>query len=312
MYGFNLRTNFVSAVLLLVLFIPNLFAQNSIIIRIWEGKPSYNFTSENLIREETDSAGITRYYDITIPELEFIKPGKPNGTAVIICPGGGYHRMAYTTEGYKMGQWFASMGISAFILKYRIPSDLFMDQKELVPLADAQQSILHLRENASKYGINADKIGIIGFSAGGHVASTLSTHFGEIVIPNPNDISFRPDFSILIYPVISMLNGITHNGSRNNLLGDNPSGLLVDQFSNEKHVTDKTPPTFLMHASDDTTVPVQNSLLYYEALKKNSVIAALHIFQQGGHGFAMRNKYLDKQWLYLLSNWLVENDFIAD
>ena len=284
--------------------------QESTIIKIWPGEPLYNLTSGNMEKAELGDDGVTRYYNITIPSLEYFKPEKPNGTAVIICPGGGYARIAYTNEGIAMAKWFAELGISAFILKYRIPDDKFMEHKERAPLSDAQQAILYLRENSNKLGIRPDKIGIIGFSAGGHLAATLSTHFTESIIPNDNKINLRPDFSILIYPVITMEKDYTHPGSRENLLGDNPSDQFIREFSNEKCVTDKTPPTFLVHASDDHSVPVENSLHYYEALKNHNVIAVLHIFQKGGHGFAMKNEWNDKQWLYLLENWLIENKII--
>lgn len=297
---------------LTVIFCSMNFAQQNPIIKIWPDKPLYNFSAENSITGETDTAGITRYSNVTIPEIEYFKPEKPNGTAVIVCPGGGYTRLAYTKEGGEVAKWFASNGVSAFVLKYRLPNDKVMEHKEKVPLADVQQTMLFLRKNASKFGINPGCIGIIGFSAGGHLAASLSTHFSDLMIPDVEKINLRPDFSILIYPVISMEKDITHMGSRNNLLGMDPSDSLVDFYSNEKNVTPNTPPTFLVHATNDKSVPVENSLQYYEALKKNNVVSAMHIFQQGGHGFAMRFPRNDEQWLYLVKKWLKENNFIPE
>ncbi len=309
---FNFRSTNFYLILIPLVFLTciKLTAQKSTIIKIWPGKPLYSLTDQNMERSELGSDGVRRYYSITVPTLEYFKPEKPNGAAVIVCPGGGYIRIAYTHEGIDVAKWFAKLGISAFILKYRIPDDKYMEHKDRVPLADAQQAIYYLRKNAKEYGIDPDRIGVIGFSAGGHVAATLSTHFAKPVIPDKEKINLRPDFSILVYPVISMENGITHEGSRNSLLGENPSDSLIDEYSNELFVTDKTPPAFLMHASDDRYVPVENSLYYYKALKDHGVAAVLHIFQTGGHGFAMKNPWDDKQWFYLLNNWLIENKLI--
>ena len=299
------------ALIFILLFITyNLNAQNSTFIKVWPGKPLYATTPKNMERGELGKDGVTRYFDITIPTLEYYSPENPSGPAVIICPGGGYRYIAYTNEGINMAKWFAKQGVAAFILKYRIPNDDYMEHKDRVPLADAQESILYLRKNADKYGIDPDKIGVIGFSAGGHLAATLSTHFNKPVIPNDEKINLRPDFNILIYPVISMRTEVTHRGSENSLLGKNPSNEMINEYSNELHVTEKTPITFLMQASDDPAVPVANSIVYYEALIQNHIPAAMHFFQKAGHGFTMKNPWVDKQWLYLLHNWLIENKII--
>ncbi|OGV08409.1 MAG: hypothetical protein A3J84_11005, partial [Ignavibacteria bacterium RIFOXYA2_FULL_37_17] len=220
--------NSLSKVLLLVLnivillvFNERLSAQQNNFIKIWPDLPLYSLTGENFERAETDKDNITRYFNVTIPTLEYVRPEKPNGVSVIICPGGGYARLAYTYEGKKVAEWFAERGISAFILKYRLPDDKVMEHKEIVPLADVQQSFIYLKTNVLKYGIDPDKIGIIGFSAGGHLAATASTHFAKPVISIEEKISLRPHFNILIYPVITMIKELTHRGSRNNLLGDN-------------------------------------------------------------------------------------------
>ena len=299
-------------IVLIHVFNDGLYAQQDNFIRIWPGLPLYSLSAENFVRAETDTNNITRYFNVTIPTLEYVKPARPNGVSVIICPGGGYVRLAYTNEGKKTAEWFAERGISAFILKYRLPDDKVMEHKEKVPLADVQQSFLYLKTHALKYGIDPDKIGIIGFSAGGHLAATASTHFAKPVINIEDKISLRPHFSILIYPVITMNKNITHGGSRNNLLGNNPDEKLVIEYSNELCVTPETPITFIVHATDDKTVPVINSVNYYQALLKNKVSAAMYVFEKGGHGFAMRNKWVDEQWLFLLDKWLKENKLIIE
>ncbi len=299
-------------ILIFIFVVSSIYAQQNNFIKIWPGLPLYSLTAENLERAETDTNNITRYYNVTIPTLEYVKPAKPNGTSVIICPGGSYTRLAYSHEGKKIAEWFAERGVSAFILKYRLPNDKWMEPKEKVPLADAQQSILYLKMDAAKYGIDPGKIGIIGFSAGGHLASTASTHFSKPVISVNEKINLRPYFSILIYPVITMNKDLTHAGSRSNLLGSNPNEQLVNEYSNELYVTPETPITFIAHATDDATVPVMNSINYYQALLKNKVSVAMYIFKKGGHGFAMRNKWVDEQWLFLLDKWLKENKLIIE
>jgi acetyl esterase/lipase len=259
---------------------------------------------------ELGSDNIVRVSNVSYPTLEYWKPEKPNGTAVIICPGGGYIRLAITSEGEYVAKWFAERGVSAFILKYRLPNDSRMERKEIVPLSDAQQAINYLRSNADQYKIDINRIGIMGFSAGGHLAASASVHFNDSYIGTEMKYSLRPDFSILIYPVITMQNDFTHKGSKKALIGENANDSLERYFSNELNVTDKTPPTFIMHASDDKAVPVENSIRYYESLKKKNVSSALFIFQNGGHGFTMKNKFVDDQWFFLLEKWLTENEFL--
>jgi acetyl esterase/lipase len=292
------------------LFSEKLSAQENRFIKIWPDQPLYSTTLENLEKCDIDKNNITRYSHVTMTTLEYFKPGKKNSAAVIICPGGGYGVVSYTYEGTKIAEWFAQRGISAFVLKYRMPDDKAMEHKEKVPLADAQQALNFLKMNVAEYGIDPDKIGIIGFSAGGHLASTVSTHFSKPAIKVEEKINLRPFFSILIYPVITMNKELTHGGSRKNLLGDNPDEQLVAEYSNELNVTPNTPPTFIVHAADDKTVPVQNSINYYQSLLKNNVPAAIHIFEKGGHGFSMHNPWIDEQWLFLLDKWMKENNII--
>lgn len=232
-----------------------------------------------------------------------------SGTAVVICPGGGYSHLAINKEGYKVAKWFNSIGVSAFVLKYRLPSDLIMIDKTIGPLQDAQEALRMLRRNADKWKLNPNKIGIMGFSAGGHLASTLATHYGEEVYAS-DTISARPDFAILIYPVISMEDGITHNGSRKNLLGDNVSADLIDKYSNERQIDSKTPPTFLIHAVDDKAVPVENSINYLLGLKENTVPTEMHIYENGGHGFGLGREGTNTYWPESLKRWLIVSNFV--
>lgn len=295
--------------LILLFLSTQIYCQQREIIKLWPGTPLYLTDTINNEKSELGSDNIVRISNVSYPTLEFWKPEKPNGTAVIICPGGGYVRLAITSEGEYVAKWFAERGVSAFILKYRLPDNSTMQKKEIVPLSDAQQAINYLRSNSEKLKINPNRIGIMGFSAGGHLAATASVHFSDSFI-RERDQSLRPDFSVLIYPVITMQNDFTHQGSKKALIGENANDSLVNYFSNELNVTGKTPPTFIMHATDDKAVPVENSLKYYEALRRSNVNASLHIFQSGGHGFTMKNKFLDEQWFYLLEKWLTENKFM--
>jgi acetyl esterase/lipase len=262
------------------------------IIKLWEGVPptSNGLTGDEVLRN--DGANIA---NVSVPDLTIYLPEKNNNTgmAVIVCPGGGYSNLAFEHEGVLVAKWLIKEGIAAFILKYRMPNK----HKE-IPLGDAHQAIRYVRENAAKYDISPSKIGICGFSAGGHLASTASTHFAT------SGISTRPDFSILFYPVITMTE-LTHGGSRTNLLGDNPSQTDIYRFSNEKQVGVNTPPTILLLSDDDRAVVPENSIVYYEALKRNGIPAAMYIFPSGGHGWGFRENFTyHKQMTDLLSAWL--------
>ncbi len=259
-------------------------------------------------QEVTSADGNIRVSRVTEPSLTLFTPKKPNGTAVIICPGGGYSILSVKKEGFDVAQKFAEMGVTAFVLKYRLPNDTIMVDKSLAPLQDALQAIYLVRKNAEIWSVNPNKIGIMGFSAGGHLASSLSVHYADAKIQNLEKISLRPDFSILIYPVINF-GQHAHTGSVKRLLGDMPSAAQKAYFSNELHVNAQTPPTFLVHANNDMTVPVKNSLLYHEALVKNKVKVATHLYQSGGHGFGLNNKTTKENWFETLKNWLTENNF---
>ena len=257
--------------------------------------------------EKREGYSVSLVTDPTITPY-FPEKGKANGTAVIVFPGGGYINLTVTYEGEDIAKEFNKIGVTAFVVKYRLPSDEIMVDKTIGPLQDAQRAIQIVRERAAEWGVKPDKIGIIGFSAGGHLASTLATHFKKAVIPNPSNISLRPDFAMLIYPVITF-GPYAHAGSCENLIGKNPSQELIDLYSNEKQITPDTPPCFLVHAEDDGAVPVQNSTQFYDALVKNKVKAEMHLFQEGGHGFGMINRKNKGRWFEWGVNWMAENGF---
>jgi acetyl esterase/lipase len=248
-----------------------------------------------------------------VPTITIFTPTetKANGTAVIIFPGGAYSHLAMNKEGKKVAKWLNSLGITAFLLKYRMPSDLTMKDKTIGPLQDAQEAVRMVRRNATKWNLDSNKIGVIGFSAGGHLAATLSTNFSEITYESLDTTSPRPDFSILIYPVISMQNEITHKGSKEKLLGLDPSVELINKFSCELHVNTTTPNTFIIHATDDQSVPVENSINYYLALKNNKIQCELHLYEKGGHGFGLGFLNTSKNWTFNCENWLENNNYIT-
>lgn len=248
---------------------------------------------------------VTRIAKVSRPTLTIYRPAKPNGQSVIICPGGGYTILAFDKEGTRVAEEFNRWGVTAFVLKYRLPDDTTQVDRSMAPLQDAQQAVRLVRTNAKEWGVDKNKIGIMGFSAGGHLASSAATHFDVKADPLNNDTtSVRPDFAILIYPVISFDSIITHKGSRNNLVGANAAADKIHFFSSELQVTAATPPSFLVHAGDDGVVPVDNSLRYYQACIKNKVPVELHLYPAGGHGFGMNNKTTTDNWLERLKNWL--------
>jgi pectinesterase len=248
---------------------------------------------------------VTRIAKVSVPAITIFKPAKANGKAVIICPGGGYGILAFDKEGTRVAEEMNRWGITCFVLKYRLPDDSFNIDKSLAPLQDAQQAMRYVRSNAKELGVNKNQIGIMGFSAGGHLASTAATHFNfKADEANVDTTSVRPDFAVLIYPVISFDSTITHKGSRNNLIGTKPAKEATDFFSNELQVTTATPPSFLVHAGDDAAVHVENSVRYYQACIKNKVPVEMHLYPKGGHGFGMANKTTDDNWLERLKNWL--------
>lgn len=272
--------------LFMLLVSSSLLAQKPIVIKLWpDGAPNTNgiTTAEKPLENG-------RVTDVTEPTLTIYPAHKPNGMAIVACPGGGYVRLAMNHEGHDMASWFNGQGITLAVLKYRMPNT-----HHDVPLSDALQAIRIMKEHADEWKI--DQVGIMGASAGGHLASTAATHFTE---------DSRPDFQILFYPVVTMKNA-THQGSKNHLLGENASQDLVELYSNELQVTPNTPPAFIMHSSDDRSVPVSNSLDYYSALIKNGVSATMHLYPIGGHGWGYNDYFIYKrQWTGELEKWLRE------
>ncbi len=255
--------------------------------------------------------GTYRFDNISEAELFVYLPEKPKntGAAVVICPGGGYAVEAIDHEGYKIAEYLKQHGIAGIVLKYRLPYG-----QHQVPLTDALQAIRYVRSKAAEWGVDPSKVGIAGSSAGGHLASTAGTHYDQ-ANPGANDpiarLSSRPDFMLLLYPVISFDEKIGHMGSRRNLIGETNDWNLASTYSNELHVTDQTPPTFLVLADDDKTVQPVNSVRFYMALKDHNIPAEMHIFQKGGHGFGMNkiNKPVEK-WPDLFVDWMKEMNFI--
>jgi len=252
--------------------------------------------------------------NVKFPTITLFTPTKikANGTAVIIFPGGGYSHLSMNKEGKKVAKWLNTLGITAILLKYRMPSDSIMKVKNIGPLQDAQEAVRMVRRNAKKWNLDSTKIGVLGFSAGGHLAATLSTNFAEKTTEKIDDTSPRPDFSILIYPVISMQKEIAHKGSKEKLLGLNPSLELIKKFSCELHVNATTPNTFIVHATDDQSVPVENSVNYYLALKNNKIQCELHLYEKGGHGFGLGVIDTSKKWTIDCENWLKCNNYSTE
>lgn len=261
-------------------------------------------------KEEHILEDILRIAKVQEPTIEVYLPAKKNATrqAMLIFPGGGYGILAYDWEGTDIAKFLNGKGVAGIVVKYRLPSDKSQTEKWNVPLIDAQRAMRLVRHNAPDFHINPDKIGIIGFSAGGHLASTLGTHYEENVyepVDGADIKSARPDFMALVYPVITFTQSTKHSGSEKNLLGENPDSDLKKRFSNELQVTAETPPTLLVHATDDPGVPVENSLLFFGALKGKEVPATMHIYPKGGHGFSLaRNDPHLRSWTERLFEWM--------
>lgn len=258
-------------------------------------------------REEIDSAGLIS--KVTVPTLTayFAKKELATGTAVIISPGGGYFVLA-PKKCIELTKAFNQIGVTAFILKYRLPSDAIMVDRSIGPLQDAQAAIQLVRKRATEWHIDPTRLGMMGFSAGGHLVATEGTRLNKIVIENKEQINLRPDFMILLYPVIIYDPNISR--TRENLIGKKPSQELLNFYSAEKHVSTHTPPTFLVHAEDDDVIPVKNSLLFFNALLQSNVKAEMHILQSGGHGFGLTDLNSKNNWFNLCKSWLIENDFL--
>jgi acetyl esterase/lipase len=277
------------------------------ILKLYPGKIPNEIPGPD--KESRTDDGVVRISNVSIPTLAVYLPSKEkaNGSAVVICPGGGYGINAIKHEGTDVAEQLVKAGIAAFVLKYRLPSDKIMKDKSIGPLQDAQQAIRTVRLRAKEWNIDPAKIGIAGFSAGGHLASTAGTHFKTVLIDNPENVSVRPDFMILLYPVISFQDDIGHKGSRTNLLGASPSKEMIDRFSNELQVTRETPPAFIVHAGDDKGVIVANSLRFYEVLNKQGIHSELFVFPKGGHGFGLINPTSPDRWMDRCLDWMKGN-----
>lgn len=292
----------------------SLFAQNEV-IPLWSAKIPGAIQVQDYEEIETyKDEKLQNIRQVTTPTLSVFLPEKVNhnGTAVIVFPGGGYTHLSMEKEGFKVARWLNTLGITAVVLKYRLPSDEIMEDKTIGPLQDAQEAVRAVRRNADKWKVDINKIGIIGFSAGGHLAATLSTRYLDSLYNINDTLSARPNFSMLIYPVISMKKEVTHQGSRDNLLGKTPSDSLINKFSVNEQINSLTPETFMVHASDDTSVPVENSILYYQALIKHKVPAELHLYEKGGHGFGLGVKETSQFWTNQAENWLRSHHYINE
>lgn len=287
-------------VLALAAMLPPLTRAADNIIPIWpEGVPNAQPNGG----DEYEKDG--RIFNVQRPTLTFYAPdpAKANGTAVIICPGGGYVRLAIGHEGGDIAQWLRSLGVTTFVLKYRLG-----EYGQPAPLQDVLRAIRLVRSRAAEFHIAPDRIGVFGGSAGGHVATCAGTLYdlpaGKTGAPL-DAVSGRPDFLMLVYPVVTMKDPYVHAGSRRHLLGENPSPELIAQWSTEDHVTKDTPPTFLMHTQEDQTVPCENSILFYEALRRAGVPAELHLYEKGAHGVGMAPGHgTTSDWPQQAAAWL--------
>ncbi len=303
---------------ILILFLLSSFqlmAQSEEILLYPNGVPGL-IANHGLMEKDasTKDDGIIRLKNVSEPSLRVYRPkdGNVNGTSVVICPGGGYSILAINHEGYNFGEWFAERGITAFVLKYRLPQPEMFTYKQVRPLEDAQTAIAYIRTHTEDFKIEPNKIGIMGFSAGGHLAASASTLFNWRIGENKEtEVSLRPDFSVLVYPVVSFSDKFGHSGSRKNLIGPELKIKDIEQFSNELQVTINTPPAFLVHAYNDR-VKMENSLAYVTALKEYKIPAELHLYEKGGHGFGMATNMRSPvaKWTERLEEWLGNNKLL--
>lgn len=293
-------------VLLSLLVSVNLYSQD-FSLKVWpNGAPNHN--GMDLPEEKYDGV---RVRNVSEAEMYIYLPekGKNTGAAILICPGGGYHIEAMGHEGYDIAEWLSKKGVASIVMKYRLPYG-----HHEIPSFDARRAMRIIRANSDKWEINPNKVGIAGSSAGGHLASTVGTRFdkGNENSADPIEkFSCKPDFMLLLYPVITFNEEFGHMGSRKNLIGEGNKWELVEKYSNELHVTKETPPTFLILADDDRGVPPRNSIEFYMALKQNNIPAEMHIFNKGGHGFGMNKKNLPvDNWPDLFYDWLIAMELI--
>ena len=279
-------------------------------IPIWQAGKMPNTKGTKL----PDSIANERVFRVGTPGMYAFFPSvtENKGAAVIICPGGGYERLAYIISGTQLAKWFNTMGVTAFVLNYRLPNDKDLVTRQNGPLQDAQRAIKYVRSNAAKWGIKPDQIGIQGSSAGGHLATLAGTAVTDLAKIGDalNEVSPQPNFMILVSPVIDM-GKYAHKGSLKNLLGDKPTEAQIQQFSTQLQVTDQTPPTFIADAFNDKSVDPHNSLLFFEALLSHKVPSTLHVFPQGAHAIALRNNPGSADlWTELCERWMIEMNII--
>ncbi|MBW8880101.1 MAG: alpha/beta hydrolase [Asticcacaulis sp.] len=260
--------------------------------------------------DEETGAGTGWIQKVSRPQIQVYLPAKlkATGASVLVIPGGGYAGLTFDYEGVQQAQYFVDHGIAAFVLKYRLPSDRTMLDKSIGPLQDAQQGLRFIRLHARDWGLDPARVGAVGYSAGGHVAATLATHFTTAYVANPEQVSLRPDFLVLVYPVISMDPKITHMDSRTALLGSSPSGDRVKLFSDELQVTADTPPTLILHAADDQLVDIDNSVVFLEALRHAGVPVEARFFAKGQHGFFLLPRDL---WQGAIIDWITANSWLS-
>ncbi|MCH2107391.1 MAG: alpha/beta hydrolase [Planctomycetes bacterium] len=282
---------------------PALEAPDPIVLELWPGGVP---GAPETIPEEvwTGGAGDAHVANVYVPSItvHLPKPEEANGCAVVICPGGGYALLAIDKEGHDIARWFAARGVAGVVLKYRMPRPEGHVFGHEAPIGDCRKAFELTRSHAKEWNIDPQRVGVMGFSAGGHLAASASVQLTEA----------PPAFSVLVYPVVTMKGKFSHSGSGKRLLGESPSDELIKRFSSEQHVTSKTPRAFLVHAADDW-VPVANSRIYAAALEEAKVPYELHVFSKGGHGFGMRkpNESVGK-WPLLLEAWMQAEGFLGD
>jgi acetyl esterase/lipase len=288
-------------------------AEETSVVPLWpDGPPGRQSARTELIVQERGIAGGLRdraATGIAQPTLTVFRANRPNGSGLLIIPGGGYERVVMDKEGYETARWFAERGTTAFVLLYRLPGESWENRSDVV-LQDTQRAMRVIRSRAARYSLDRGRIGVMGFSAGGHAAAVLSTRFADVVYPPADPIDetpARPDFTVLMYPVILMDGNAAHAGSRMNLLGPEPKATDVAVQSPHSNVSATTPPTFLLHAADDESVVVLNTLRMHSALLNSGVATELHVFAVGGHGFGMRNAtdLPVAVWPELVNRWML-------
>lgn len=295
----------------IIVFISSVSAAAQSFIPLWpEGKkPNFNgkIVTDSLFNDRVWRVGTPGMYCFVVPKSE------NNGSAVLICPGGGYERLSYLYNGFNIAKWYNTIGVNAFVLLYRLPHQIDLQQRQLAPLQDAQRAMRIIRANAAKWNIKTNKVGVMGTSAGGHVATTLATHFDDVsAIKDLLDtMSFKPDFMVLLSPVVTM-GRYAHPGSKKYFIAADSTKEMIERYSNELQVSSSTPPTFIVHALNDSTVSVRNSVQLYQALLDKKVNASIHISPKGGHGIRMdENPGSTDLWLNLLEAWLKEMDLVT-